>query len=143
MLHALIDRLAPGRRAARPRDALCPPPVYASRRWLELADWLTERGLGRLRTLPRSPMLPSARRLRRLRGAFHEALAPLHSQAVNELQMAVGRARSLHELWYLRAALYDALARELDQSEAERRLSGIDRLFPLPRRALRAAQPGA
>lgn len=124
-----------------PRREVRPPPLYAVSRWQALVAWFSEPALGgdTPAAAPVLPALPPARQLARVQRAFHEAIDPLQSRDGDELQMAVGRARTLHELWHLRARLYDLLAREFTQADAERGLAGLDRHFRL--RHHRAARP--
>ncbi len=68
---------------------------------------------------------------------FDEALDDLPADAVCALQMRVDAARSLHELWHLRAGVFGAVARHLNQDIAAQRLARMNRHFPT-----RAARSG-
>jgi hypothetical protein len=73
------------------------------------------------------------RELARLHAAkddFDDALDDLPADAVRDLQMQVDAARSLHELWHLRAGVFGAVARHLDQDAAAQRLLRMNRHFP-------------
>lgn len=61
---------------------------------------------------------------------FDDALEDLPADAVRDLHMQVEAARSLHELWHLRAGVFGAVARHLDQGAAAHRLALMNRHFP-------------
>lgn len=46
-----------------------------------------------------------------------------------ELRLSIG----LHDLWALRPALFEQVARHFNQAEAARRLAELDRRYPPPR----------
>ena len=52
------------------------------------------------------------------------------SEAASTLCMRIGQARTLRELWHLRAELYNVVALHHSQQEAERRLAELNRHFP-------------
>lgn len=64
------------------------------------------------------------------RAAFESCLKGLDDEATQNLRSHIGRARSMSDLWHLRAAIYTEVARCHSQAEAERRLALITPLFP-------------
>jgi len=64
-----------------------------------------------------------------VRAEFVDAMADLHGPAVGLLTAHVRRARSLRELWHLRADVYSAVATEASEGEAQRRLARLNRHF--------------
>jgi hypothetical protein len=127
-LSHLIRRLL-GRRGAPStlqmpyRAAVRPPAMWgqAESVWSSLRQWLTN-GSG---TQPHHiRVLDSAR------ADFGVALHGLDSDSANDLRQRAVHARSLRELWHLRAELYSVIARHLSQSEADKRLCGVNRHFP-------------
>ncbi|MBQ0931391.1 hypothetical protein KAK07_16905 [Ideonella sp. 4Y16] len=74
---------------------------------------------------------------------FCTALNGLLTRDAQDLRQRAAHARSLRELWHLRAELYGLIARHLDQREAERRLVAVNRHFPVDTRAVaqRSALP--
>lgn len=116
------------------RVEVCPPALWPSsltlwgraRRWLDRSAWMPE---------DQRPV----NRLALVKNEFRISLDDLRSSAASMLDERIDRARSLRELWHLRATLYGLLATEFNQIEAERRLARLNRHFP--RRAPRAAVP--
>ncbi len=47
-----------------------------------------------------------------------------------DLPDQIDQARSLRELWYIRAAVYDSVAIAISEAEAEKRLARLNRYFP-------------
>jgi hypothetical protein len=68
--------------------------------------------------------------LRKAREAFTVAVDDLDPAAVAGLLDRVRLARSLHQLWHLRAEVFSRVARASTQAEAKRRLAELDRHFP-------------
>ena len=73
---------------------------------------------------------PPLNRLPGVRDEFLAALADLHDDEAFELSTRIARARSLRELWHLRADLYRLVAVQHSQSAAEDRLADLNRHFP-------------
>jgi hypothetical protein len=71
------------------------------------------------------------------RAAFEQALADLEGEGLKAQRGAIRRACSLHDLWHLRTGLYNEIARQLSQAEAEQRLSALHGYFQLPQGAPR------
>ena len=61
---------------------------------------------------------------------FGNALADLTTEDACDLRRRGQSARSLRELWHLRADLYSMVARYRSQGEADRRLQLVNRHFP-------------
>lgn len=95
--------------------------------WLALWHWLGQNDAADRRRLG---ALDAARQ------DFCAALAGLNHAAAQDLQRRAGHARSLREVWHLRAELYSVIACHLNQGEAIRRLDLVNRHFPV------AASPG-
>lgn len=64
-----------------------------------------------------------------VRQDFLASLAQTDGADAEKLTIRIERARSLRELWHLRAALFGLLACQLSQSEAQRRLRALDHHF--------------
>jgi len=73
---------------------------------------------------------PPLSRLPAVREDFVRCLGDVAPPQCGELQRRIGLARSLRELWHLRAELYRVVAIAHSQSEAERRLAALNRHFP-------------
>ena len=83
---------------------------------------------------------PPINRLPGVKRDFHAALADVSGQGADSLRGAIEQARSLRELWHLRAEVYNTLGRAHSEHIAEARLQRLNRHFPT--RAPRSA-PGA
>lgn len=90
--------------------------------WLALWHWLRDSD---------EPELRAHNQLEHARRDFCAALADLDSAMAHDLLRRAEHARSLRELWHLRAELYSVVARHLSQSEADRRLGQVNRHFPV------------
>ena len=94
-----------------------------------------------------APWLPAparpVNRLALVKSEFRDTLSDLHTTPTQLLQERIERARSLREMWHLRSCVYNAVATSLTQSEAENRLSRLNRHFPTraPRSSLAAVEP--
>ena len=78
---------------------------------------------------PQQASLPVSR-LPGVRADFRAALLDLPPDSAADLMRRVELARSLRELWHLRADVYRVVALARSQTEAERRLSGLNHHFP-------------
>jgi len=74
------------------------------------------------------------------RAEFLVMLADLRGADTLQLRERIQRARSLRELWHLRADVFSVVAVQRDQAEAEDRLVWLARYFPT--RAPRSAFGG-
>ena len=124
------------------RVEVCPPEL-----WPSSLSWQSRlQRLGQ-QLRHRAPWLPAtARPINRLalvKAEFQDSLADLGSLGSQDLLDKISRARSLRELWHLRSPVYGEVATARTQSEAERRLSRLNRHFPVraPRNGLAALVP--
>lgn len=102
-----------------------PPPslrTAPTAAWDRFVFWLTAPAA--LDAAPPLSQLPVARQ------EFVDSLLDLQGADVQQLAERIQQARTLRELWHLRAELYRVVALHRSQSEAERRLSGLNSHFP-------------
>lgn len=106
------------------RAEVCPPSLRQAPRssWQRLWFWLLSPG-----PLQASPSL---NRLPPVRQDFLDSLGDIAGTAADALSQRIGQARSLRELWHLRAELYHVVALSHSQCEAEQRVSQLNRHFP-------------
>ena len=102
---------------------VCPPALLFAppNTWRRLLRWLAA-------TTPWAH--PADRRLATVREEFTQALADLGGSEALWLRSRLERARTLRELWHLRAPLYNLVAVAHSQHQAERRLALLNRHFP-------------
>lgn len=120
------------------RRAQAAPPDLFGRPPNTLTAWL-RRGwtwLWDLEELPRQPAPTTG--LTRARNEFHSAIWDLQSTKANLLRDQITQARSLRELWHLRADVFKLIATHRGQVEAQCRLDVLDSHFPV-RSSVRAA----
>lgn len=109
------------------RLEICPPAMFSRSRpyWQRLlrAWWskLAHHG----EALPR----PAAQ-IQAVREVFFVSLADLAPEYTFELRQRIERARSLRELWHLRADAFNMLSRHRGQTFAHARLDAINANFP-------------
>ncbi|WP_066334247.1 hypothetical protein [Azohydromonas lata] len=116
------------RRSSRRRTECCPPGpasfgTFDSRwhyRWHYFTRWLR----------PSVDTVPEE-----ARQAFELALHGLPGDEAEKLRVRVRSAPGLRELWHLRSAVFGLVARHGSQSEAQRRMAALDRLFTTRLRA--------
>ncbi|HMO48496.1 MAG TPA: hypothetical protein PKB14_21035 [Rubrivivax sp.] len=106
------------------RAEVCPPSLRQAPRsgWNRLWFWLLSPG-----PLQASPAL---NRLPPVRQDFLDSLSDIAGAAADSLSLRIDQARSLRELWHLRAELYHVVALSHSQREAEQRVSQLNRHFP-------------
>jgi len=106
------------------RIEVCPPSLRQApvSSWRRLWFWLSA-------PAPQDAAPPLSR-LPAVRDDFVRCLADVAPPQCAGLQRRIGLARSLRELWHLRAELYRVVAIAHSQSEAERRLAALNRHFP-------------
>lgn len=73
---------------------------------------------------------PPLNRLPAVRAEFNGALAGVAGHDARVLAERISMARSLRELWHLRADVYRLVALQFNQDEAETRLNQLNRHFP-------------
>ena len=84
----------------------------------------------------KDPDLPAAR------AAFHAALHDIESAEGVVARQHIDAARSLHELWHLRAEVFSLVSRRHDQGSATRRLARLDAHFDSRARPVRLGAAG-
>ncbi|MCK7491762.1 MAG: hypothetical protein MZW92_08880 [Comamonadaceae bacterium] len=113
-----------------------PPPslrTAPTSRWDRFVFWLTAPDA--LDAAPPTSGLPA------VRDAFRERMVDLAGDESLRLADQVQQARTLRELWHLRAELYRVVALEHSQAEAARRVAGLDRHFTTRRAAAARVAP--
>jgi hypothetical protein len=83
---------------------------------------------------------PPINRLPGVKRDFAACVADLPAAGAEALRHAIDDARSLRELWHLRAEVYKHVGRAHSEAEADRRLQRLNTHFPT--RAPRAGMPG-
>ena len=71
-----------------------------------------------------------ARPLERARQDFIDSLADIRTQQAGDLLRRIRLARSLRELWFLRAEVFHLVAHHRDQAEANHRMAMLGAHFP-------------
>ncbi|MDE2078208.1 MAG: hypothetical protein KGI91_14245 [Burkholderiales bacterium] len=66
-----------------------------------------------------------------VKNEFNTALWDLQSVRANQVRDLIAQARSLRELWHLRADVFRVVALHRGQSEAELRMESLDAHFPV------------
>lgn len=106
---------------SRPPDIRPPAPWdQADSVWRQFRQWLST-------DTDKTPR--SQRQLMAARQDCAQALVGLDDEPARDLAHRCHHARSLRELWHLRAEVYSLVARRLSQGEADRRLQGINRHY--------------
>jgi hypothetical protein len=124
------------------RTAVCPPSESAGadrRSWMASVwfnNWLgtswTSHPFEADNGLEAKPL--SSRQARQLvdaRDAFIGVLSDIETAAANEVVKRIRVARSMRELWHIRPQLFDQVALQFSQHEAERRLAPLNSRFPV------------
>lgn len=123
-----VDGLRPAGRGTRPE--VCPPQATAGRPWAQaLREWLTS-GWSGARPAAVTTTTRSAPALEAVRQDFIDAVEGIRPAASDDLLDRIHYARSLRELWHLRAELFRLVALHRSQAEADERLSWLSRHFP-------------
>ena len=106
------------------RVEVCPPSLRhaPASPWQRLLFWL-------LAPAP-TDASPPINRLPNVRADFLDCTSDVTTARVHDLRRLIKDARSLRELWHLRAEVYNAVAIQFNQYEAEQRLSRLNRHFP-------------
>lgn len=73
---------------------------------------------------------PPLNRLPRVRTDFMASVADIGTEEADRLRLRIDEARSLRELWHVRAELYRVVAVTHSQTQAEQRLLLLNRHFP-------------
>jgi hypothetical protein len=140
LVQRLLLSLGTPQRPAVPRRPEVPPPLARPPRTVgRLRAWLGS-GFGQpedpMLASTRSPGLPHTADLEAAREAFRDVVSDLDRPATAGALERVRLARSLQQLWHLRAEMFSLVARHRSQAEAEQRLAELDRLFSSPERRL-------
>ena len=121
----------------------CPPAPFGHSQGLldrlfdRLLDWMGEGFMRSGRHARREPASNDSRPpsgvtpLAIVRLEFASALDDIPTRAADELDIRIGRARSLRELWHLRADVFNVVSCHSNQNEARERLSRLNRHFPV------------
>lgn len=109
--------------SSRIRPEVCPPSMF------ETSPSGFARWLGKL-VGGSTPADAAGRRLQEVRDEFAYALAGIGTQHASFLQHRARHARSLRDLWLMRAEVYGVIAVATCEAEAERRIAGLNRFFP-------------
>lgn len=119
----LLRKHLPASAPASTRLQVCPPrPLSWQQPWpVRLLRWLH---------IPVAAWPRLDRRTAAARSDFFDALADLAGADAALLAKRLERTRSLRELWHLRAVLYNLVATQHNQAEAEARLARMNRHFP-------------
>ncbi len=130
MLTSLQERRPPASRTRPARLEICPPQrSFASQAWLSrVRSWLSagwngtpiqEDGVA-----DRSLVLAAARQ------DFFQSVVDLTLPAAGKLLDRIEFARTMRDLWHLRAEVFALVSLERSQQEADRRLALLNRHFP-------------
>lgn len=130
MLSHLHDHRSPQGRTRPARLEICPPERHRpAQDWLSrMRSWLTAGWPGSEARSDGAPERSLA--LAAARQDFFSAAADLQLPAAAALLDRIEFARSMRELWHLRAEVFALVSLELSQSEADRRLATLNRHFP-------------
>jgi hypothetical protein len=144
MLTDLLHRLRrQARRAAGTRRIeVCPPALLQGSALSTVGwragwrDWLSTGWIPSLSGTAAQAPHPSGQngasnpRLCQARDEFLQALADIRTQQIGMLQGRIRIARSLRELWHLRPEVFERVALQFSQAEAQCRLDRLNRHFP-------------
>lgn len=112
------------------RTQVVPPSLFSRSRPMWKA-WITGFWcwLWDMDELPRTPA--PATGLRKVKSEFNSAMWDLQSMRANQVRALVEQARSLRELWHLRADVFRVISVHRGQIEAQLRLDALDSHFPV------------
>jgi hypothetical protein len=121
------------------RTQVEPPSLFSRSRPLWKA-WATDFWcwLWDMEEAPRTPA--PATGLRKVKAEFNTAMWDLQSLRANHVRGLVEQARSLRELWHLRADVFRVIAVHRGQIEAQLRLDALNSHFPV-RSSARGDEP--
>jgi len=107
------------------RLEICPPERGAGLPWWRrLHAWASAGWPGLCRPAPESDPLAAIRR------EFADVMGDLNGERADLLIDHLHRARSLRELWHLRAEVFRLVSLQHSQHEADTRLAQLNRHFP-------------
>ena len=126
----LGDSSFPASSLLRRQPQVCPPSLFSRsgpqwKRWVVgFWSWLWD-----LDEYPdAAPVLTG---LNKVKSEFNAAMWDLQSVRANQVRDAVDHARSLRELWHLRADVFRAISTHRGQSEATVRIEALNNHFPV------------
>lgn len=121
---------------ARPTE-VAPPSRFAQPK-PSLKRWFSQcwRWIWDLDEAP--PMLQPINEVRQIRAEFHATLLEIQSPQAYQVKHQIEAARSLRELWHLRADVFKVIADHSGEMEAQTRLNRLNRHF-----AVRPARTGS
>lgn len=105
-------------KAEVPPPAMLPSPA---RGWQRLIGWIVSAG-------SEDTHVPIGK-LSAIRAEFSAVLDDLDPGRTSMLRQRIAKAASLRDLWHLRSDVYGAVSLQHSQSEAERRVSSLNRHF--------------
>ena len=112
------------------RPEAAPPDLFA-RQPATLGTWVKQ-AWAWLWDMDESPRRPAPTTgLPLARNEFHTAIWDLQSLRANHLREQIAHAKSLRELWHLRADVFKLIAMHRGQAEAQARLERLDEHFPV------------
>jgi hypothetical protein len=103
---------------------VCPPRPFGDDEPLVKRLWRSLSGSSE------APFDAALQRMRAVREEFSSALDDVDTPHAHSLQQRLLHCRSMRELWHLRSELFDLVARQHSQHEAERRMAALNRHFP-------------
>lgn len=119
------------------RTQVCPPSMFSRSgpRWKHWVNgfwsWLWD--------LDEAPdAMPALTGLTKVKSEFCAAMWDLQSLRANQVRDTIEHARSLRELWHLRADVFRAISTHRGQTEATVRIEALNNHFPV-----RMSRPGA
>ena len=115
----------------------CPPAPFGHSSGLldrlldRLIDWLGPRHASRRETASNDAMPPPGiTPVGAVRLEFAAAVADIPTRAADQLTIRIEAARSLRELWHLRADIFNTVSCHCNPAEARAPLSHLNRHFP-------------
>lgn len=129
MLTSLHERRPPASRTRPARLEICPPQRKLAQAWLSrVRSWLSAGWNGTPLQedtgVDRSLVLAAARQ------DFFQSVVDLTLPAAAKLLDRIEFARTMRDLWHLRAEVFALVSLERSQQEADRRLTLLNRHFP-------------
>lgn len=144
MLSHLHARRPSAGRTRPARLEICPPQRHrAPQHWLgRVKNWLVAGWPGS--ETPTAALPERSHALSEARRDFFAAAADLKLPAAAALLDRIEYAKSMRELWHLRAEVFALVSLELNQLEADRRLATLNRHFATraPRSGFASLQSG-
>jgi hypothetical protein len=139
MWSGLVQLPSSTREATRTQVRLesCPPAPFGHSSGLldrlldRFIDWLGSSAASRRETSSNDATPPPGiTPVSDVRLEFADAVADIPTRSADQLAMRIHAARSLRELWHLRADVFNTVSCHCNQAEAHARLSRLNRHFP-------------